>query len=99
LQEAGFKVAVARDGADGLDLARQLKPSAIVLDVMLPTLDGWEVIARVRSDDALKDTPIIVASVVDDRARGLALGASDYLVKPVSRDGLLAAIRQVVKLG
>ncbi len=96
LREAGFEVAVAGDGAAGLDLARQLRPTCIVLDVILPTVDGWEVINRARSDSKLAGIPIVVASVVDDRARGLALGASDYLVMPVSRDALLMAVQRVV---
>ena len=66
-----------------------------MLDIRLPRLDGWQVIDRLRDDPETADIPIVVASVVDDRARGLALGAAAYLRKPVSRDDLLGALAGV----
>ena len=67
----------------------------MVLDIRLPRLDGWQVLEQLRDDPATADTPVIVASVVDDRPRGLALGARSYLLKPVSREALLSALAGV----
>ena len=62
-------------------------PAAIILDVLLPGIDGWEVLRRLKADDDLRDIPVIIVTVVDEREVGLALGAVDYFVKPVERDG------------
>jgi len=94
---AGFQVAVARNGAEGLALARDLRPSGMVLDVMLPCLDGWEVLAHAKADPLLSEIPIVVVSMIDERGRGFALGAADYLIKPVQADALLAALRRVMR--
>ena len=64
-----------------------------MLDIRLPRLDGWEVLTRLKADAATGDIPVVVASIVDERARGLGLGASAYLLKPVRRDDLLGALR------
>jgi CheY-like chemotaxis protein len=72
--------------------ARELQPSGIVLDLRLPRLDGWQVLAQLRDDPATSGLPIVIVSVVDERPRGLELGAAEYLLKPVSRDALLAAL-------
>jgi CheY-like chemotaxis protein len=97
LHGAGFRVAVARDGADGLELARRLQPSVVVLDLNLPVLDGWEVLARAKLDPVLREIPIVVVSMLDERGRGFALGAADYLVKPVDPAALLGAVRRVMR--
>jgi signal transduction histidine kinase/CheY-like chemotaxis protein len=97
LDGAGFRVAVARDGAEGLELAGQLQPSVIVLDLNLPSLDGWEVLARAKDDPVLREIPIVVVSMLDERGRGFALGAADYLVKPVESAALLGAVRRVMR--
>jgi CheY-like chemotaxis protein len=94
LAAGGYRVAVARDGADALQKARTLRPAAITLDVLLPGLDGWDVMRLLKADDQTRDIPVVVASVVDDERRGRALGAVDYLVKPVDRGTLLARLRQ-----
>ncbi|WP_426244451.1 GAF domain-containing protein [Nocardioides sp. LHG3406-4] len=83
----------AGDGHAALDLAHQILPAAVVLDIRLPGLDGWEVLARLGADPATRDIPVIVASVVDDRRRGAELGAVAYIVKPVSRGDLISALR------
>jgi signal transduction histidine kinase/CheY-like chemotaxis protein len=98
LRDAGFEVAVARDGAAGLELARTLRPAGILLDILLPRLDGWEFLARAKADPELADLPIIIVSMVDERGKGLALGAADYLVKPVGREDLLGALARVTAL-
>lgn len=92
LAGSGVRLERAMDGPEGLRLARELQPATIILDLRLPRLDGWTVLARLRDDPATSDVPIIIVSVVDDRPRGLALGAVEYLLKPVSRDDLLAAL-------
>jgi signal transduction histidine kinase/DNA-binding response OmpR family regulator len=89
LSKAGFRVRVATDGENGLALARAHRPAAIVLDILLPGIDGWEVLRQLKSDQALREVPVIIATVVDERGVGLALGAVDYLVKPVDPDALV----------
>ena len=71
----------------------------MVLDIQLPGLDGWEVLSALRQDPSTAHTPVIVVSVLDERTRGTALGAEEYLVKPVSRDDVLAALSRVVRDG
>ena len=70
----------------------------IVLDILLPTLDGWEFLARAKADPEIANVPVIIVSMVDERGKGLALGAADYLVKPVGRDELLEALARVTPL-
>ena len=89
LAKAGHRVRVASDGEKGLAMARAHRPAAIVLDILLPGIDGWEVLRQLKSDEALRDVPVIIATVVDERGVGLALGAVDYLVKPVDPKALL----------
>ncbi len=91
----GVRVVRARDGKEGLDAVRRLRPVATVLDILLPGIDGWEVLETLRADPETQALPVIIASIVDERARGLAAGAADYLVKPVGRDELLAALRRI----
>ncbi len=93
LDDAGYEVAVAGTVEQGLGLARMLQPQAITLDIKLPGTDGWEFLVAAKADPTTARIPIIIVSMVDERARGLALGAFDYLVKPVGRDSLLAALR------
>lgn len=88
-------VVIARDGDEGLSAIRRHVPAAVLLDIRLPRTDGWEVLRRVRTDAATAAVPVIVVSIVDERARGLAMGASAYLVKPVHRDALVGALREV----
>jgi CheY-like chemotaxis protein len=97
LQGAGFAVAVARDGAEGLEMARQLRPSGIVLDLLLPKVDGWDVLARAKADPVLREIPIVVVSMMDERGRGFALGATDYLLKPIDAATLLGTLRRVIR--
>jgi signal transduction histidine kinase len=85
----------ARNGVEALELIRRVLPTAVVLDIKLPRLDGWQVLAELKADPATADIPVVIASVVDDRPRGLALGADVYLRKPVLRDELIDALRTV----
>jgi CheY-like chemotaxis protein len=96
LEEAGLQIAEAHDGARGLEMASALHPVLIVLDVLLPEVDGWELLTRLKSDASLASIPVIITTVVDQRGKGLALGAVDYLVKPVRREELLTAVQRIL---
>ena len=92
LEGAGYAVLATASGRHGLAWLAEVRPDAVVLDIRLPDLDGWELLQRAKSDPATRSIPIMVVSVVDDRQLGLALGAVDYVVKPVSRERLLEAL-------
>jgi signal transduction histidine kinase/CheY-like chemotaxis protein len=85
----GHTVRVATDGPTGLATARQKPPAAIVLDILMPGMDGWDVLRELKADPLLRDVPVIIVTVVDERGLGLALGAVDYFLKPVDRQALL----------
>jgi CheY-like chemotaxis protein len=95
LSDAPVRLMTARDGLEALDQVRRDRPSAVVLDIRLPGLDGWEVLSRLKQDVDTRDIPVVVVSVVDDRSRGFALGASAYLLKPVGREDLVDSLREV----
>ncbi|MGW4929592.1 ATP-binding protein [Agromyces sp. NPDC004153] len=95
LDGLGVQVVHARDGEEGLELIRVHGPAAVVLDIRMPGLDGWQVLTRVREDEAMSAVPVIIVSILDERSRGITLGASDYLVKPVGREELVGALRRV----
>ena len=97
LEGTGYQVLVTRNGRDGLAAVRRERPAAVVLDIKLPGLVGWDVLAAIKADPATASTPVVVASVLDERARGISLGAAAYLVKPVSRDEILAALTRVLE--
>ena len=82
----GVRVVRARDGKEGLDAVHRHKPVATVLDILLPGMDGWKVLEQLRADPKTQGLPVIIASIVDEKPRGLAAGAGDYLVKPVGRE-------------
>ena len=88
LEREGFQVATAASAGEGLVLAEQLEPAVITLDVMMPTMDGWTLLSKLKEDPALRSIPVVMISIVDEHSRGFALGASDYLVKPVDREQL-----------
>ena len=94
LAREGFDVVTARDGAEGLALARQLRPALITLDVMMPGLDGWEVLQALKADPELAAIPVVMLTIVDEKNRGYALGAADYVTKPIPRDRLRALLLQ-----
>jgi CheY-like chemotaxis protein len=96
LEGDGFEVEVCGDGLAGIDAARRLRPDAIVLDIMLPDLSGWDFLGLVKGDETTARIPVVIVSMLDERGKGLALGAADYLVKPVSRDDLLAAMHPII---
>jgi signal transduction histidine kinase/CheY-like chemotaxis protein len=89
------RVLQARDGAEALEVARREGPAVLVLEIGLPRLDGWQVLAKLKEDPATAAIPVVIATDVDDRARGLALGADVYLRKPIGREEFLDALKQV----
>jgi CheY-like chemotaxis protein/anti-sigma regulatory factor (Ser/Thr protein kinase) len=91
----GVQVVRAHDGIEGLEEIRRRRPVAVVLDIRLPGIDGWAVLDALRSDETTRDVPVIIVSILDEKSRGLALGAASYLTKPVSRDDLIEALRDV----
>jgi CheY-like chemotaxis protein len=97
LGKEGFRVETASGGKDGLRLARELRPHAITLDVMMPKMDGWSVLSELKADSELAHIPVIMFTVVDDKNQGYSLGASDYLTKPVDRERLVSVLKQYTK--
>ena len=95
LQRQGYEVATAANGIEALARARETRPAAITLDVMMPDIDGWTVLAAIKGDPTLADIPVILITIVDEKQRGYTLGAADYLVKPVDRDRLAGVLRSV----
>jgi len=99
LAKEGFRAVIAPDGEQALRLARRIHPIAITLDVMMPRMDGWAVLSNLKSDPLTVDIPVIMLSMIDDKNLGFALGASDYLTKPVDRDRLHAILAKLRKGG
>jgi CheY-like chemotaxis protein/anti-sigma regulatory factor (Ser/Thr protein kinase) len=95
LQASGFRTHVARTGTEAIAKARSLHPAAITLDILLPELDGWEVITRLKRDEETSGIPVVVVSVVDNPELGKALGALDYFVKPVDGKLLVASLQRL----
>jgi GAF domain-containing protein/CheY-like chemotaxis protein/anti-sigma regulatory factor (Ser/Thr protein kinase) len=93
LAKEGFRVVVAASGEEGLRLARELRPDAITLDVMMPGMDGWAVLTALKADPDVADIPVVMLTIVDDKNLGYALGAADYLTKPIERERLLTVLR------
>ena len=94
LGKNGFNVATAATGQRGLELARELKPQVITLDVMMPEMDGWSVLTALKEDEALAEIPVIMVTIVDDEHMAVTLGATDYVTKPVDWDRLLAILHK-----
>jgi len=94
LHREGLRMATATSGEEGLGLARALRPAAITLDVMMPGMDGWAILTALKADPLLADIPVIMLTIVDDKNLGYALGAADYLTKPVDWDRLAAILQK-----
>ena len=89
LEREGFRVVTAATGSEGLFVARQISPCAITLDVMMPSMDGWTMLSRLKEDPDLSKIPVIMVSMLSEEKRGYALGADHYLLKPVQRQALV----------
>ncbi len=94
LTKEGFNVRVAVNGQEGLRIAREFKPDVITLDVMMPGMDGWAVLTSLKGDPDLMHIPVVMMTIVSDKNLGYALGASDYLTKPIDRDRLVSILRK-----
>jgi DNA-binding response OmpR family regulator/anti-sigma regulatory factor (Ser/Thr protein kinase) len=94
LSKQGFKVEIASSGKEGLLLAKQINPIAITLDVMMPGMDGWSVLAAIKADPDLAKIPVVMMSIVDNQNLGYALGATDYLLKPIDLRQLLGVLQK-----
>jgi CheY-like chemotaxis protein len=94
LGKEGFRVVTAAGGEEGLRRARELRPDAITLDVMMPGIDGWAVLSALKADRDVADIPVIMLTIVDDKNLGYALGAADYLTKPIDRERLVTVLKQ-----
>ena len=90
----GFPVLTAASGEEGLWTAREVRPRAITLDVMMPGMDGWSVLSELKKDPHLAQIPVLLCTILDDKHLGFALGASEFLTKPVNRNQLIALLRK-----
>ncbi|MCI0712906.1 MAG: ammonium transporter [Chloroflexi bacterium] len=94
LEQENYVVYTAADGKEGLRLANEIKPALITLDVMMPDMDGWTILSRLKADPELAQIPVIMVTIVDDRSAGFALGASDFVSKPIDKSRLLSVINK-----
>jgi len=95
IESAGYRVEIARNGADAVDMAKRLKPNVITLDLVLPVKDGWQVLKELKRHPLCKHIPVIIVSIIDEKSLGFSLGAVDYFVKPVNREDLIQALDRV----
>lgn len=94
LTKKGFNVQIAKGGEEGVRRAKEVKPHAITLDVMMPSMDGWAVLSALKADPETVDIPVIMLTMVNDKSMGYALGATDYLTKPINRDKLASTLNR-----
>jgi DNA-binding response OmpR family regulator len=97
LNKEGFHVECAANGPEAISAAKNVRPKAITLDVMMPGMDGWAVLTKLKEEPLVADIPVIMLTIVDDKHFGHALGATEYLTKPVDRDRLSAVIHKLIK--
>ena len=96
MEKEGYAVLVASGGAEGLKMARENQPDLITLDVMMPSMDGWAVLTALKADAATAEIPVVMMTMVEDKPMGFALGAADYLTKPIDKAKVLAAVSRRV---
>ena len=94
IEEEGYQVIGATRALEGIEKAKQINPYAITLDIMMPGMDGWEAISRLKGDPATRDIPLIVVSIIDNKDLGFRLGADEYLLKPVDKESLIRVLRR-----
>ena len=97
LSPEGYTLQFALNGKEGLRLAKELRPRLITLDVLMPDTDGWSVLSALKSDGELAGIPVIMLTIVGDKDLGFALGASEYLLKPIDRNQLLAVMKKYLQ--
>jgi signal transduction histidine kinase/DNA-binding response OmpR family regulator len=95
LEREGFVVRIATGGREGLELAREFHPAAITLDIHMPDLDGWTVLAALKGDPQLADIPVVLVTIEDNRSRGYSLGATEYMTKPIDRERLISLLQGI----
>jgi len=98
LSEIGTECIVHPKGEDAVEKAESYKPDLMILDIMLPDITGWDVLAQLKSNIYTRDIPVLIVSVVDERTHGMSLGASEYIVKPISREQLLETLQKIQPL-
>jgi signal transduction histidine kinase/DNA-binding response OmpR family regulator len=94
LKDEGYTLRFASNAGDGLRMAREFQPAAITLDVMMPEIDGWTLLSSLKADPALARIPVIMVTIVGEKELGFALGASEYLVKPIDRNQLILVLKR-----
>ncbi len=94
LNQDGYSVIHAYNGEEALEKAQEMKPFAITLDIMLPEIDGWEVLRKLKTLPATRDIPVIIVSIVENPTLGFSLGAVDYFTKPINRKGLIESLKK-----
>jgi adenylate cyclase len=94
LEKEGYRVISASNGVEALSLARQHRPQAITLDVLMPQMDGWRALKELKADAALRDIPVVMVTVLNERGMAIPLGAADFMTKPVDRQRLTALLRE-----
>jgi signal transduction histidine kinase/CheY-like chemotaxis protein len=95
LTREGYRVVTAAGGTEGIELARQVRPSVITLDVLMPDQDGWSVLSQLKSDPELVDIPVVMQTILDESRKGFMLGASEFLTKPIDRARIIDVIRRL----
>ncbi|MGQ3683878.1 MAG: response regulator [Candidatus Loosdrechtia sp.] len=99
LKNAGYEVAVAADGEEAIRKAKELHPFLITLDIMLPKIDGWNVLSELKNSKDTEDIPVVIISIVDNKDLGYSLGAAEYLIKPVEREKLVNTVNSCLSSG
>ncbi len=95
LRGEGYAVAQAATGDEGIQKAKELMPAAIILDIMMPSKDGWQVLQELKSTPRMRDIPVVVASIVEEKHLALSLGAADYFIKPIDKKRFLKRIAEL----
>jgi signal transduction histidine kinase/CheY-like chemotaxis protein len=95
LRSAGYRVEIASSGGEAIKKAAELGPNAMILDILLPDMEGWDVLSRLKQEEQTRRIPVVIGSIMEERDKGFALGAMDYLVKPFNRDTLLGSLERV----
>jgi CheY-like chemotaxis protein len=94
LQKEGFQVIAASNGPEGLELAQKLRPAIIVLDVMMPAMDGWSVLTKLKGTPEVADIPVVMLTMVNNKEMGFSLGVDDYMLKPIDRADFVSVLRK-----